>query len=352
MAGFPEPIVAPVLGYHPSTRSIGIGGASGAVFWGSPDSWANPALIATTQGLRFEHDDADFDLVHLHASRFVLGGGGLGFATSGRPIHILGQLSLDGPSIDFGDGETSSAFARVRSWSIAGSLAGLWSAWAHHAGHDGPRFARVADVAVGYSRNGVEEGLLGELVEKGVVHDWGVLARAGGTVGTPGNARFRLEGATAYGVHNSGRDGIDLVGSGHPAPALREERVDLAARATFDRPWARRLPGWLSEGGHPILSLGVAYDPVRESAPASRFEQWGAELGLAGVVFGRLGQRGSGDAAQRSWGLGVVLPLGTFGGASYDNARTNLTSDALIDHVTRNSFGVWFDPLAIWRAWP
>ena len=58
----------------------------------------------------------------------------------------------------------------------------------------------------------------------------------------------------------------------------------------------------------------------------------------------------SGDAAQRSWGLGVALPLGRFGGASYDYARSNFTDDTLIDHVTRSSFGVWLDPLAIWRA--
>jgi hypothetical protein len=354
VSGLPEPIVAQVLHYDPSTRSIGMGGASTAVFWGTPDPWANPALIATTHGLRFEHDDADFDLVHLHAGRFVLGGGGLGFATSGRPIRALGRLSLDLPSIDFGDGDTFSGFERVRSWSIAGSLAGLWSAWARHAGHNGPRFTRVADVAVGYSQHGVEEGIsgsFGDLVRKGVVHDWGVLARAGGTVWNGGEARLRLEGATAYAVHNSSRDGIDVFGSGHPTPAPRQERVGLAARATLDRPWARRLPEWLSEDWHPIVSLGVAYDPVRSSAPSSRVEQWGAELGLAGVLFGRLGHSGSGDAAQRSWGLGIALPLGRFGGASYDYARTNLTNDALIDHVTRNSFGVWLDPLAIWRAW-
>jgi len=70
-----ESIVAPVLLYDSSTRSIGMGGASTAVFWADPNPWANPALIATAQGLHFEHHDADFDLVHLHASRFVLGGG-------------------------------------------------------------------------------------------------------------------------------------------------------------------------------------------------------------------------------------------------------------------------------------
>ena len=350
---FPEPTAGAVLLFDPSTRSIGMGGASTAVFWGSPDPWANPALIATTQGLRFEHDDADFDFVHLHASRLLLGGGGIGFATSGRPIDALGRLSLDGPNVDFGDGETVSAFERVRSWSIAGSLVGLWSAWARQAGHDGPSFARVADVAVGYSQHGVEEGISGssgELVEKGIVHDWGVLARAGGTVWNGGDTRLRLEGATAYAGHNSGRDGIDEFGSGYPVPAYRQERVGLAARATLDRPWAGSPPVWLTEGLHPLVSLGAAYDRVRRSAPSYRFEQWGAELGLAGVLFGRLGHSGSGDAAQRSWGLGVALPLGRFGGASYDYARSNFTDDTLIDHVTRSSFGVWLDPLAIWRA--
>jgi hypothetical protein len=348
----PEPIAAPVLGVDPSTRSIGMGGASTAVFWANPNPWANPALIATTQGLRFEHDDADFDFVHIHASRFVLGGGGLGFATSGRPLHILGQLSLDGPNIDFGGGETLSAFERVRSWSIAGSLAGLWSAWARHAGHNSPRLARMGDVAVGYSQNAVEGGFSGDPMEKGVVHDWGVLARVGGAVWKDADARLRLEAATAYAVHNSGRDVIEEVFSfGPPIPAPRQERVGLAARATLDRPWATRLPAWLAEGWHPIVSIGVAYDPVRASAPSNRFDIWGAELGLAGLLFGRLGQRGSGDEAQRSWGLGVALPLGRLGGASYDYART---TNGLIDHVTRNSFSVWLDPLAIWRArrWP
>ena len=97
------------------------------------------------------------------------------------------------------------------------------------------------------------------------------------------------------------------------------------------------------------MSLGVAYDPVRSYAPPSQFDAWGAELGFAGLLFGRLGQSGSGDAAHRSWGLGAALPLGRFGGASYDYARTSL-SNGLIDHVTRNSFSVWLDPLAILRA--
>lgn len=344
---FPEPIAATVLDFDPSTRSIGMGGASTAVFWANPNPWANPALIATTQGLRFEHEDADLDIVHLHASRLVLGYGGLGFATSGRPIHV-GQLSLDGPTFDLGGGGTFSAFEHVRSWSIGASLAGLWSAWAHHAGHDGPRLARVADVAVGYSENAVEEGLSGTLVDQGVVHDWGALARVGGTAWKGAEARLHLEAATAYAVHNSGRDSVEMVGF-RPIAAPRQERVGLAARATLDRSWGTRLPEWLSDGWHPIVSLGVAYDPVRSYAPPSQFDAWGAELGFAGLLFGRLGQSGSGDAAHRSWGLGAALPLGRFGGASYDYARTSL-SNGLIDHVTRNSFSVWLDPLAILRA--
>ena len=341
-----EPIVAPVLLVDPSTRSIGMGGASTAVFWANPNPWANPALIATTQGLRFEHDDADFDLVHLHASRFVLGGGGIGFATSGRPIRALGQLSLDGPTVDIGS-ETLSLREQVRSWSIAGSLAGLWSTWARHGGHDGPRLASVVDVAFGYGENAVEERLSGDPVAKGVVHDWGVLARAGGTVWNGDDARLHLEAAAGYAVRNSGRDAIDEFGS--PIPAPRQERVGLAAHATLDRPSASWLPMRLSDGWHPLVSFGVAYDPVRTSAPSSRVDAWGAELGLAGLLFGRLGPRGSGDAAQRSWGLGAALPLGRFGGASYDYALTK-PANGLIDHITRNSFGVWLDPLAIWRA--
>jgi len=50
-------------------------------------------------------------------------------------------------------------------------------------------------------------------------------------------------------------------------------------------------------------------------------------------------------------GLGVALPLGRFGGDSYDYARTKQTN-GFIDHITRNSFAVWLDPLAIRRARP
>lgn len=339
-----DPTTAYVLADDPSTRSIGMGGASTAVFWGQPDPWANPALIATTEGVRFEHDDADYDIVHLHASRFIAGGAGLGVATSGRPIDGLGRLSLDGPTVEIVGVETISAFERVRSWSIAGSAAGLWSAWARHTGHDAPRFTRVADVAVGYSQHGVEEGFSassGDLVGHGVVHDLGVLARAGGIVWRSGEARLGLDGAAAYSNHNSGRDGVDVFGPGTLAPAFHQERVGLAARATLDRPWAG---SWLLERYHPLVSLGFAYDPVHNTS--NRIDDWGAELGLGGVLFARLGQTGS---AQRSWGLGVALPIGRFGGASYDYARTKQTN-GLIDHVTHNSFGVWVDPLAIWRV--
>ena len=49
---------APVLDIDPSLRSVGMGGASTAVFWGNnPNHWANPALLGSVTGVRFEASD-------------------------------------------------------------------------------------------------------------------------------------------------------------------------------------------------------------------------------------------------------------------------------------------------------
>ena len=81
-----RPTSAPILDIDPSVRSVAMGGASTAVFWGDgPSHWANPALLGTASGVRFDASDVSllpeaFPGFKFRTRRVTVGYGGLGVA--------------------------------------------------------------------------------------------------------------------------------------------------------------------------------------------------------------------------------------------------------------------------------
>src|SRR5690242_20628201 len=73
----------------------------------------------------------------------------------------------------------------------------------------------------------------------------------------------------------------------------RDWRNGFAARLTTDPPRLSRagIPAWLAAGVHPMVSIGAAYDAHHSTFFGPHdLDHWGAEVGLANVVFGRVGQ--------------------------------------------------------------
>ncbi len=83
---------APVLDIDPSVRSVAMGGATTAVFWGDGvNHWANPALLGTVSGVRFDASDVSllpevFPGFKFRTRRLTVGYGGLGVALAGEPF--------------------------------------------------------------------------------------------------------------------------------------------------------------------------------------------------------------------------------------------------------------------------
>lgn len=229
----------------PSVRSQAMGGASGAVFWGtSPNYWANPALLGLTEGVTYENrstQDIDFS-----AARWTVGRGGVGLATAGHPFTSLGGLEL-------------SPWDEIRSWGIGASVSSIASSVAGLLHREAPGFTRYADLAIGYNRKSSEWdlGLPGiEFTALGV--DWGVLARGRAPLRLGGEIPSRLEAAYAYSVQNAN----DVSRTGALGPADRARRHGVALRLGLDLPasWRDQMPSWLAPGFEPLVSLGGAWD--------------------------------------------------------------------------------------------
>lgn len=342
------------LAVDPSTRAVGMGGAGTAVFWGDVDPWANPALLGGVRGVRYERDTGDLAGTDLRTGRFVAGGAGIGFATSGRPAHGLGEqrLELDG---DIG-GTPFSTFERVRAWNLGASLAGVCRALARRTGGEPPAFTRHFDVALGYGQNAVDEGttFAGTSVNVGpaVVHDLGVLVTGGWDAGRLGARRLRVESAAGFSSHNVTNAGLEGPLSSRVIPAVRQTRGGVAVRGALSAQVAADgKRAWLAAALQPVVALGLAYDPVWNefgvATPTQTANEWGAELAVMNVAFARVGLATSEGTSQTTWGLGAALPLGRYGRAGYEHARS--TGD--LPDQTRDRWSVWVDPVAIWQAW-
>ena len=105
----------------------------------------------------------------------------------------------------------------------------------------------------------------------------------------------------------------------------------------------------------PLASISYSIDHAKRghgSVIDYETDGWGVELALANLVMVRRGhyQDLEGQIDDATWGFGVGLPLGSLGGASYDEAWVPQAKDSGLRHVHRRQFSVWMDPVTIVRA--
>lgn len=327
----------------PSTRSRAMGGASGAVFWGTgPNDWANPALLGLAEGVAYEDATMQFPGFPFNAHRWTLGYGGIGLVTAERALSL--GLTID-PL-----GSLSSS-DKIHPWGIGASVSGIAATVAGLRHDDPPRFTRYADLAFGYNRKSWKSGLSAfgepsfETDALGV--DWGLLAR--GTVPFrlgPGDIPARAEAAYAYSVQNAN----DVSTTGALGPADRNRRHGVAVRFALDLPasWRDRLPSLLAPGFEPLVSLGGAWDRTFISVGSSpaRWDEshLGGELGLGNVAFVRVGRWDD----RHAWGYGLALPIGRLGGYRYDETRQGESEG--LPGTTSHAWSVWANPVEIART--
>lgn len=351
---------APLLDIDPSVRSVAMGGASTAVFWGDGvNHWANPALLGTASGVRFDASDVSllpevFPGFKFRTRRVTLGYGGLGVALAGQPFDGLGEqrLEYNAPPGDYFPGGTSVLYPEEteRSWGAGLSLAQGLESLARWRGNEAPNWARRSDVAFGLNRKTVTDNTLEpENPQRVVAYDWGTLARTSIPLRrTLGSHPGSLDVAIAAAMLNANDARI------YGDPTARQQRIGGAVRTSMDVPesMAKRMPAWLSPGVTSLASVALAYDATRVSAGGSprgrsNVNAWGVELGLGGLLFGRLGGShnsiGSGST-NNTWGLGAALPLGRLAAVHYDYARVDRPFGG---HMAPQSWAVVVDPVAI-----
>ncbi|HEY6865753.1 MAG TPA: hypothetical protein VI792_00755, partial [Candidatus Eisenbacteria bacterium] len=187
-----------------------------------------------------------------------------------------------------------------------------------------------------------------------VVKDWGMLVRGAAPVGLGAAASGRLEGGYAFSVQNFA-DATFEDPVGGRTPVGQDFRNGVALHLALDpsADWDARLPEWLARGLMPLVSLGAALDAEHTTkgvvVPGGHdIERLGTELGLANVAFARWGRaRYDGGSTVDTWGFGIGLPLGRYGGYRYDHA---VVPRPPLPDLPRDSWTAWLDPVEIARA--
>jgi hypothetical protein len=313
----------------PSIRSSGMGRASGAVFWGATNAWANPALLGYQQGIRYEWGKTRLvpglpANVWFESETWKFGVGGLGFTASGNPV---GRLNLDyGPG--YGEEE-------IHSWGFGASAFELTEGLVRVLGGAMPRWSRVADVSFGMNTKHLDMTLSPSITGSTTAHDYGFLARV-----TPidrraedGGRPMRLD--LSYGYSVLSYDDAIVEFQNESAPVSRHHRTAIAARTTVEWAEAEDHPSgfvrWFMTGLAPLATVGLAYDwdhitAGNEPSPSTTYDTSGGglELTLLNVVTVRGGQYldRTGEIDGSTWGWSAGLPLGRGAGIRYDWAST------------------------------
>ena len=378
---------APVLSMDPSVRASGMGRTSVAVFWGGdPNDWANPALLGYSRGVRFTHGKTRLvpdlvDGVFLKSDRTTIGLPGLGFSLSGRPDWGTGRTRLNyGTSI--ARTEDGIEIGRFESYenlysfgagaSLAALIENLVARWIR-APHP---FSRYADFSYGYTSNRVDvniappwatpEGIDLRSTVRTADRGWLVRVTPVNTVTGPGLTRsfreamkplggFQLDVAYGHSTHNRGKTWILIADADLADPIARIGRSGWAVHAALGLPpsvrqgLADRRLEFLADCLSPIVELGVSWERSHLEWPSWRrkdIKTGGAEITVANIVSirgGRIVDR-QGDIVGETWGFGIGLPVGNYGGFRYDRAVVPQARG--LGHVARNGFTAFVSPLA------
>jgi len=334
-----------------SARAAGMGGAATAAPWGDVDYWSNPALLGDVRVVRYVHGRTPWTNlfggdVTFTTDAVQAGARGLGVVLSGEPFDA-GGATMDAGTLTIsglGEDEVWRLRNRVRSFGAGVSvLQALGNAAPSLA-----RWSRVADVSLGYAwKRSAFDGFGDDFTLR--THDWGALARV-----TPVDG-FRDGGRPLAIALAAGRSDINAGGRGRLSASargvvdvVRQRRTGVAARVAAGRGPALPLFGAQS----PLVTVVAAYDHAdlgAGNAVFSRTDGGGVEWTLMGVVTLRTGHTSTTSGTKgATFGWGLALPLGAFGGVAYDEAR--FPQQGGLEDLHRRQFSVWLDPFAAWRA--
>ena len=355
-----------------SIRSSGMGGASGAVFWGGdPNHWATPALLGYHRGVAYTWGRTQLvpglasDVI-LESKRYTLGFGGVGLAFAGKGP---GSVRLDygwSEGVDQNGNPTGlfNSYEKIDSWGVGFSLAEAISSWAALGGRPAPAIARHADVAVGFASKDVDIALAPVTMSgtaSGTGLDYGVLLRASPLV-TPAGAELplRLDLAYGYSVQNFNDEQLTFLNEDESSPLTRMHRNGVAGRFAMGPP-ARLRSGaspalaWLLDSLDPLISVGMARDWEHNSAGGQAYfydvERFGVEVAVANVFTWRTGhvtdRVGGIDGGTSGWGLG--FHIGRLAGFRYDRATIPQASDSGLPDVERKGYTVFVDLVTLFE---
>lgn len=364
------------LDLDPSVRAAGMARASNAVFWGDPpDLWANPALLAYQQGLRYERSKTRLvpDLtsdVTFEIRRVTWGGGAIALALAGQPLDRLGGSRLSYGTSEGADSAGNptgpfESFEKIRSWSFGLSLAQLTENAAVLLHRTPVSLSRYADVSFGMSTKDLQMVLAPGTEGSTTARDIGVLVRLSpiNSIDGPGDAAWpvRVDASYGWSILSYNDATVIFPSESSPDPVSRHHRQGIAARAALGLPAdfrggleAHRL-GWLIPGFTPLVSLGIANDWTHSTAgdldaPSTSYDTraLGLELTIANVLSVRQGwyEDKDGDIDDTSSGWSLGLPLGRIASVRYDWAR--FPECCGLSHIQPRGWTAWMNPLALW----
>jgi len=166
---------------------------------------------------------------------------------------------------------------------------------------------------------------------------------------------FRDGGNDVAVAFAGGYSDINASGRSDDEPAVtvfRQRRKGVSARFAAGRgPVLRPFTAGLT----PLVTVIASYDHAdlgSSTVVESRTDGGGVELTLMNVFALRAGRfsrtGGPGAVHDATYGWGLALPIGEFGGVAYDEGRWPESDDR--DPLHRRQFAVWLDPFAVWRA--
>jgi hypothetical protein len=343
--------------FDTSVRSAAMGGASGAVTWGEPGVWANPATLSGVNGVgwvtsHFKALPGFVDALELSSQRVLIGGGGIGFSLMGQPISGLGKSQFDVGPIALPLGQEGPApYERTEGWGVGISPFKVIESL-RRLGKAGPLgLSSYGDVAFGY-QNKASKGVIDETFkfDEAGTYDWGATGRLALARWWGPDAPFRLDLSGGYSQvnvlkssqqnTNATTQQIDRFGGAlHLSPAPPSARIASPPS----------LPWW-RPGDVPALSFGLAYDREHHHdepfAGGNDFsvDRYGFEANVFRLLALRVGYVSDQEGEIEGWtyGGGVSLPIGPWGSVGWQLASVPLAPG--LDRQYRQGWSVWLHP--------
>jgi hypothetical protein len=351
-----------------SIRSAALGGASNALFWGQgTNHWGNPALLAYSTGIRFEHGHTDLvpglaTDVTFETDVMKLGVLGFGLVFSGTPFPKGVELQYESEGLDPGNPTgTFSSGETVDSWGFGVSPIRILETLLGYAKQPVRPTSKV-DVTYGMNFKDVSLNLgPGVPTTSTSAMDWGILGRIK-LVDLPIESTsipLAVEIAYGYSMLSFDESEVTFINEDVTVPVSRHERQGAAVRMAFDHPGLHQSTdsrwAWFLAGLSPLVTLGVTSD--HDNITAGDFggydvSGYGFELELVNIAAFRIGHYTDelGGIDDRTWGYAIGLPFGKAAGVRYEESWFPQAADAQLPHVDRRGFSVWVDPLQIRRG--